>query len=153
MNSQDTPAGASESRRRLLATTEILANIGLVFVAVGLVSPIVGFENPVWIEVFKWVFTVGAAFYTGARLAGSFAKEENFRIRRLRRLEVWAGFAFCVAAFFWFYNTRHVDFETMPYMSFKMFQETILFTLVGALIQIVASWMLSSAIRKMQNKE
>lgn len=141
------------SRERLLKATEIAANFGLVLVAAGLVSPIVGFQDSLWLSVFKWVFTVGAAIYTIARLTGAFDKDEPFRIRRLRRLEVWAGFSFCIATFFWFYNTRQIDASAMPYMSFKMFQETILFTLVGALIQIIASWMLTSAIRKQQNNE
>lgn len=142
---------AIEKRKRLLKTSEIAANIGLVLVAVGLVSPIVGFENEVWIQVFKWIFTVGAGVYAAARIAGSLAKGESFRVRRIRRLEVWAGISFCIAAFFWFWNTRQADPDLIPYMSFKMFQETIVFTLVGAMIQIIASWMLSSALRKEQN--
>lgn len=149
-----TPAvSPSESRQRLLKVTEIAANIGLIFVAVGLVSPVVGFQEEAWLIAFKWIFAAGAAIYTIARLAGAFGGDESFRIRRLRRMEVWAGLAFCIGAFFWFYNTRHIAEDTMRFLSFKMFQETIVFTLVGAMIQIIASWMLSSALRKQQGQD
>ena len=85
--------------------------------------------------------------YAAARFTGSLGRDESFRVRRMRRLEFWAGVAFCIGAFFWFFNTRSFDGETL---TFRMLNETILFTLVGALIQIVASWMLSSQLRKEQ---
>ena len=129
-------------RRRAM---EVVANFGLLLVAVALVSPIVGFENLVWNVVFKWIYAVGAFGYTVARIVGSLGKDEAFRVRRLRRMEMWAGIAFCVGAFFWFYNTSRIHSDVL---TFRMFQETIVFTLVGAIIQIVASWMLSSAIKK-----
>lgn len=141
---------------RLRKGAEILANFGLLMVAVGLVCPIVSFSSPDWIVVFKWVYTVGAGLYTIARIAGSVGKEEPFRIRRLRRLEVWAGIAFCIGAFFWFYNTaadKISDSGLIPYLTFKLFQETIIFTLVGALIQIVASCMYAVALKKQKKEE
>lgn len=125
---------------------EIAANFGLILVAVALVSPLLlGPSSPVWNVVFKWVFAVGAVFYTAARVAGAFRRDGSFRVRRLRRMEVWAGIAFCVASFFWFYNTAKIDSDIMY---FGMFQETVVFTLVGAMIQIVASWMLHAAMKK-----
>lgn len=125
---------------------EILANFGLILVAVALVSPLLsGSAAPVWNVVFKWIYAAGALFYTVARVVGSFRKDGSFRVRRLRRMELWAGIAFCVGAFFWFYNTAKIDSDVMY---FGMFQETIVFTLVGAMIQIVASWMLHAAIKK-----
>ena len=60
-------------------------------------------------------------------------------------MEMWGGFAFCAASFFWFYNTSRIESDVL---TFRMLNETILFTLVGALIQLVASWMLSSALNK-----
>jgi len=83
--------------------------------------------------------------YTVARVVGAVGRDGSFRVRRLRRMEGWAGIAFCIAAFFWFYNTRKFDGEML---TFRMLNETILFTLAGALIQIVSSWMLSAALRK-----
>ena len=129
---------------------EITAVFGLILVAVGLVSPLAGFEIPAWNVVFKWVFAAGALLYTAARIAGSFGRKESFRVRRLRRLEIWAGIAFCVASFFWFYNTSKIDSDVL---TFRMFQETIVFTLVGAMIQIVASWMLAARLKKEQNPD
>lgn len=125
--------------------TEIAADFGLILVAVSLVSPVVGFENLIWNVIFKWIFAAGAFIYTVARISGAFGTGESLRIRRLRRMEIWAGLCFCVASFFWFYNTGKIDSDVL---TFRMFNETIVFTLAGALIQIVASWMLSSAIRK-----
>ena len=132
-------------RSRTRKAMETLATFGLLLVAVGLVAPIVSLGSAAWLVAFKWIFTAGAVVYLVARVIGSIGRDESFRVRRLRRMETWAGVAFCIAAFFWFYNTR--DFDGVA-LTFRMLNETILFTLVGALIQIVASWMLSSALRK-----
>lgn len=139
------PAEAPESRKRLRRAMEVLADFGLVLVAVGLVSPLIGFESPVWFAIFKWVFAIGAVAYTGARIAAAIGRDGSFRVRRLRRLEVWAGISLCVASFFWFYNTGRLHTNML---TFRMFQNTIVFTLVGAMIQIAASWMLHAAMKK-----
>ena len=135
------------SAARMRRSAEVAANFGLVLVAISLISPVVGFENVVWNVVFKWIFAAGALLYTAARVAGALGKDEPFRVRRMRRMEIWAGIAFCVASFFWFYNTAKIDSDTL---TFRMFNETIVFTLVGALVQIVASWMLAAALKKNQ---
>ncbi len=98
-----------------------------------------------WMPAFKWIFSAGTLVDTVHRIVAAVGRDESFKVRRLRRMEVWAGFAFCIGAFFWFFNTR--SFSGVA-LTFRMLNETILFTLVGALIQIVASWMLSSALRK-----
>lgn len=136
---------ASLDRRRQIC--ESVATLGLLLVCVSLVVPVFAFDKS-WAGAFKWVFAAGALIYTGARIVSAIGRDPSFRVRRLRRLEIWAGFAFCIASFFWFYNTRAFDGVLL---TFRMLSETILFTLVGALIQIVASWMLSSALRK-ENK-
>lgn len=143
----NSPDNKGFSRERLRNRMESVATFGLILVAVGLVAPFASFENTVWNVVFKYVFSSGALIYTAARIVGSLGKDESFRVRRLRRLESWAGISLCVAAFFWFYNTSRLHTDTL---TFRMLNETILFTLVGALIQIIASWMLSSALRKQQ---
>ena len=118
---------------------EPLATFGLILVAAGLVAPFASFDNT-WVTVmFKWVFAVGAVTFTAARIAGSLGRDESFRVRRLRRMETWAGIAF------WFYNSAKIDSDVL---TFRMLNETILFTLAGALIQLVSSWLLSSALRK-----
>lgn len=131
-------------RARFRRGMESLATFGLLIVAVAMVAPFGGLTSTGWMTTFKWLYAAGALTYFGARIAGSLGKDESFRIRRLRRMEVFAGLAFCFASFFWFYNTR--NFDGMP--TFHMFQDTIIFTLTGALIQIVASWLLSSALNK-----
>ncbi len=135
------PADRSRVRRAM----EPLATFGLILVAAGLVAPFASFDNT-WVTVmFKWVFAVGAVTFTAARIAGSLGRDESFRVRRLRRMETWAGIAFCIGAFFWFYNSAKIDSDVL---TFRMLNETILFTLAGALIQLVSSWLLSSALRK-----
>lgn len=137
--------GDTGQRSRLRAAMERLAIFGLLLVAVGLVAPFASMGNPTLMIVFKWVFASGALCYTVARCVGAWGKDGSFRVRRLRRMEAWAGIAFCIAAFFWFYNTRYFDGVTL---TFRMLNETILFTMAGALIQIVASWSLNAALKK-----
>jgi len=132
-------------RSRVRRAMEPLATFGLILVAAGLVAPLTGFDNTLVTVTFKWVFAAGAVIFTVARIVGSLGRDEGFRVRRLRRMEAWAGIAFCFGAFFWFYNTSKIDSDVL---TFRMLNETILFTMAGALIQIVSSWMLSSALRK-----
>ena len=127
--------GKEERTRRV---TEGMATFGLLLLAIGLVAPFTDIDNTAMTKVFKWIFGTGAFVYTIARVAGSFAKSGSLHMRRLRRMESWAGIAFCVAAFFWFYNESF-----MPYgMNMPAMRDTVVFTLVGALIQIIASWLI-----------
>lgn len=129
---------------RLRRTMETAATAGLLLVAVGTLGPVFTFRDTLWPVVFKWIYAVGALVYTGARIAGSLGRDESVRVRRLRRMEFWAGLAFCFGAFFWFYNqNRFQDF-----FSLQVVRETIVFTMVGAVIQIIASWRLSKALRR-----
>ncbi|MDE7402375.1 MAG: hypothetical protein K2M87_03055 [Muribaculaceae bacterium] len=155
MKKQDNKANPTEGTGASSADTARAVNIrnraeatstfGLLLVCVGLVGPFAGAGSSAWLIAFKWIFAAGAAIYTAARFTGAWPKGEPFRIRRLRRMECWAGIAFCVASFFWFWNTRAFDGVTL---TFRMLNETIIFTLAGALIQIIASWMLAYAQRK-----
>ena len=132
-------------RTRLRAAMEPVATFGLILVAAGLVAPLAFFDNTTATEILKWVFAAGAVIFTAARIAGSLGRDGSFRVRRLRRMEAWAGIAFCFASFFWFYNTSRIDSAVL---TFRMLNETILFTMAGAMIQLVSSWLLSSALRK-----
>ena len=143
-------SGKKVDKTRLRAAMENVAVAGLILVAVGLIAPFASMGSPGWMVAFKWIFAVGAVVYTVARIISAWGRDESFRVRRLRRMEGWAGIAFCIAAFFWFYNTRAFSGYTL---TFRMLNETILFTMAGALIQIVASWMLNSALRKEKNEE
>ena len=144
---RETIVSPTPQRIRLRAIMEVLSNIGLLLVAVGLVAPFFAIDNFMLATIFKWVFAAGAVIFTGARIVGAIGKDGPFRARRMRRMEVWAGIAFCVASCFWFYNSSSLGVNVL---TFRMLHETIIFTLAGAMIQIVASWILSSALRKQQ---
>lgn len=123
---------------------ETAATAGLLLVAVGTLGPVFTFRDTLWPVVFKWIYAVGALVYTGARIAGSLGRDESVRVRRLRRMEFWAGLAFCFGAFFWFYNQSRFQ----GFFSLQVVRETIVFTMVGAVIQIIASWRLSKVLRR-----
>lgn len=131
-----------DKRRRIV---EACSTFGLILIAAGLLAPFTSIENTAAITVYKWIFTAGAVIYTAARLVNVNAPSDSLRLRRLRRMEMWAGFAFCVGAFFWFYNSARLHGYTF---SVAVMNNTIVFTLAGALIQIIASWMISSRARK-----
>lgn len=140
------PDAALMRRRRIV---EAVATMGLILVLVGMVAPIVSMDNRVLAEIFKWVYTSGAVLFTAARMVKVGAPGENLRVRRMRRMEAWSGICFIVGAAFWFYNS--VRFGSCL-LNLAILRDTILFTLAGALIQIISSWMLVFALRK-QSKD
>lgn len=137
-----TPQQAAARQRRRRAF-ESAATFGLLLLAVGLVAPFTDIENLKLIAIFKWIFGAGALIYTVSRFVGGADPDDSLRVRRLHRMEAWAGIAFCIATFFWFYNATRLQ-----YMSLGSMRDTVIFTLVGALIQIIASWMIASVRRK-----
>ena len=136
------PAVDIKKRRKQL---EGVATFGLILICVALVSP---FTNPTSVEalrVFRWIYGAGAVIFLIARIADATDPTESLRLRRLRRLEFWAGISFGIACGFWFYNQHHYG----PYAGvLAILQTTILFTLVGAIIQILASWLIWSQAKK-----
>lgn len=132
----------SEKRVRL---AEGVATFGLLLICVSLVVPFFSPSSFGLMAVMKWVYAAGALVYTIARVAGSNVPGESIRLRRLRRMEFWGGVAFMIAAAFWFYTEMHLG----PYAGMlALLRQTILFTLVGAAIQVIASWMIVSCQRK-----
>lgn len=128
---------------------ENTAAFGLILVAVGIAAPFADLTNPGYVAVFKWIYSAGALIFTGARIAGSSDAGESMRIRRLRRLEFWAGVAFCIGAFFWFYNEDRYSFLLSQGVGVLTYlRETIYFTLAGGVIQIVAIMALSYRLKK-----
>ena len=124
---------------------ESAATFGLILICVALVGP---FTNPTSVEslkVFRWIYGAGALIYLIARIADSTDPQESLRLRRLRRMEFWAGISFGIACGFWFYNQHHYG-EYAGVLA--IMQTTILFTLVGAIIQIIASWLIYSQAKK-----
>lgn len=134
--------GNTEKTRRMV---EASATVGLIFIAVGLVSPLVSTDNSLLAVVCRWIYAAGAIIYTIARMVNVSDPTDSMRLRRLRRMEMWAGFCFIVAAGLWFYNAYR--FAGIVF-SLPIMNNTIAFTLAGAIIQVIASWMISSQIKK-----
>ena len=146
-NKENTGKTAMTDKKRIRKAMEGTATFGLLLIAVGLIGPFAsgGMPSAGWATALKWIYAAGALIYAAARAVNVNEPGDGFRVRRLRRLEFWGGIAFCIAAAFWFYKASKLGGSIF---TFQMLHETILFTLVGALIQIVASWLLVSAIRK-----
>ena len=133
-----------EKRRK---AAEGIATFGLLLVAVALVAPFADLTSTAALKIYKWIFAAGAVVFTTARTVGVNDPDESTRLRRLRRLEFWAGMAFVVGGAFWFYNeSRFADVPTAGALA--ILRETILFSLVGALIQVIASWMIYAREKK-----
>lgn len=127
---------------------EAVSTVGLLIIAVGLVVPFSAIESELTVTVCRWVFAAGALIYTAARMVNVNGPSDSLRLRRLRRMEMWAGFCFVVAAGFWFYNSHRFAGITF---SLPVMNNTIVFTLAGAMIQVVASWLISARAKKEKN--
>ncbi len=124
---------------------EGVATFGLLLIFVSLVIPFFSPSDFALVKVLKWVYSAGALIYVIARVIGARAPGESVRLRRLLRMEFWGGVAFMVGAAFWFYSESHLG----PYAGMlALLRQTILFTLVGAAIQVIASWLIVSCQRK-----
>lgn len=146
-NDAKSPGALSRSRKAIEAT----ATFGLILVAVGLAAPFTDLTNSDYIRFFKWIYAPGALIFTIARIVGSTDPSESMRVRRLRRLEFWAGVAFCIGVFFWFYNEhRYADLLAMGAGAMVYLRETVYFSLAGALIQVIAVAALGRQLKKEQ---
>ena len=133
-----------EKRRKQVEAT---ATFGLILICVALVSP---FTNPTSVEylsIFRWIYGAGAVIYLIARLVDVTDPMDSPRLKRLRRMEFWAGISFGLATAFWFIGQHR--FHNDPYVgALAVLQNTIMFTLIGALIQLVATWLIYSQTKK-----
>lgn len=129
---------------KLRKNVEIFASVGMFFIAAGLVIPMTDPFNQTFMSAFKWVYSVGALMYIIARCVDVSEPGEPSRLKRLRRLEFWAGLAFAVGAFFWFYH----EVRTPDAGPLGMLRDTVLFSLVGAMIQVIAAWMIYAVAKK-----
>lgn len=144
------PSGVARSRKAV----EMTASFGLILVVVGLLAPFTDLTDTDYVRFFKWIYAPGALIFTVARIVGSTNPDESMRLRRLRRMEFWAGVAFCMGAFFWFYNERHfAGFAPGTVGTMAFLQDTVYFTLAGAVIQVVSVISVSRRMRKEQNSE
>lgn len=140
----------SEKTRKAVERT---ATFGLILVAVGLLSPFTDLSNIGYLHFFKWIYGAGALIFTVARTVGSTDSADSMRIRRLRRLEFWAGVAFCMGTFFWFYNENRYGFYLDLGMgSLACLRDTVYFTLAGAIIQILAVALMARRQKKNADK-
>lgn len=98
----------------------------------------------------KWVYAAGALVYTAARVIDVNAPGDSLRLRRLRRLEFWAGMCFIIGGAFWFYKDQY--YTGMFAGPLAVMRQTVAFTMAGAVIQIVASWMIAYRMKKESNQ-
>lgn len=148
---------AGERRQALSEQTrksiEGCATFGLILVAVALAAPFTNLTDYEYVRIFKWIYAPGALIFTIARICGSKDPADSMRVRRLRRVECWAGIALCVGAFFWFYNEElYGSLLENNSGVLTVLQNTIMFSLIGALLQVVASWMIYYRQKKDNNK-
>lgn len=135
---------ALEKRRKQVEGT---ATFGLILICVALVGPFTSPGNVEYLNVFRWIYGSGTIIYLVARLVDISDPKDSPRLKRLRRMEFWAGISFGLATAFWFIGQH--KFHNDPYIGpLAVLQNTIMFTLVGALIQIVASWLIYSQTKK-----
>ena len=136
------PAEILKLRRRM----ESISTLGLILVLIALVAAVFAPDSVKWLLVYKILYAVGAVGYTAARMVNVNDPDDSVRVRRIRRMEVWAGLALVAGAFFWFYNTWGLP-NPMQMTVYAM-RDTILFTFAGAIIQIVASVLLTVQANK-----
>ncbi len=112
-----------------------LATLGLCCIGIAAFIPIMhgGFDHG-W---YRYLFAAGALMVLVARLFTPYTGT-LLRMKRLHRMEAWSGIFFCVAAFFMFYEPAQN-------------RDWLAFTMAGAVIQIVATFMMAHVARKALN--
>lgn len=113
----------------------LAVNIGLLCIVAATALPLLG----VWGIGVRTVYSAGALMVVAGRVFAPSAKGQSLRVRRLCRLEVWAGLIFCAGAFFAWYTPERMDW--------------IAFTLAGAVVQIYVSMALPRAVAKAEDKK
>ena len=132
-------------RRRALAET--CASAGMLLIGVSMLLPLFNMLDVKMLYTFRWLFGAGTLLFWGARCIPVNAPSDSARIRRMRRMEFWSGACFGVAAVFWFYNCH--KYASMPFTGALMIlRDTILFSLAGAVIQLIAVWLIYFRLRK-----
>lgn len=151
-NAAPLSAAADARTLKLRRRMENLAMAGMLIIAVSLILPVFHLSTGDWLNWLKWVYTAGAVMYLAARVTGAIrvTSGESARLKRLRRMPAWAGVAFGIGAWFWFYSESHLGAYAGP---LAILQKTILFSLVGAVLQIVSSWMIYAREQKEKRGE
>lgn len=125
--------------RRKIA--DLVGGAGMIMIAVGIMIPLFNLESRAILSLCQWIFTAGALIFTGSKCVSTLPSTASFRLKRLKRLEFWAGICFVIAAGFWFYNQQKYK-NSVNAMHLKIIHDTILFTLSGAVLQLLAAWMI-----------
>lgn len=140
-----TPLSRQQQAERI-RYVEAFAAAGLLLVLAAMAAPFFAPRLGFPLGWAKWVYAAGALVYTAARAVNVNAPGDSLRLRRLRRLEFWAGMCFIVGAAFWFYKIDYYSgFIAGP---LAVLRQTVAFTMAGAVLQIVASWMISYRVKK-----
>lgn len=139
----------SPRRKKIMQMAENAAAIGMLLICAGLMIPLFSLTDPEALTPFKWIYSAGTFVYIVARVISASGRNEPVRLRRLRRMEFWAGVCFMTGAAFWFYSEEHLGPTAGP---LAVINKTILFTLAGAMIQIIASWLIYAQEKKLKNK-
>ncbi len=117
-----------------------MASVGMVLICIGLMVPLFSLTDMQLLGIFKWIYTAGALIYIVGRVIGAMRNsDESVRLRRLRRMEFWGGVTFMAGAAFWFYHEGRIGPSAGALYVLK---DTILFSLAGAVIQIIAAWLI-----------
>lgn len=145
-NSQDNTASGRRNLETIRKRVEASATFGLLLVLAAMVAPFAQGMAASSLSWARWVYAAGALIYTVARVVNVNDPADSLRLRRLRRLEFWAGMCFIVGAAFWFYRMKY--FESMSAGTLAVMQQTVAFTMAGAAIQIIASWLIASRMKK-----
>jgi len=145
MSTNSEKNGYGLARRRKLV--ENTSAFGLLLICAALVAPFCLDGNLELLKIYKWIYGAGALIFVMARVVNVNGSGDSMRLRRLRRMEFWAGVAFVFGTAMWFYNESHLG-EYAGILA--VIRNTIMFTLAGALIQIIASWMIVSRTKKEQ---
>lgn len=117
-----------------------LISIGLLLIMAGTLMPLFGIMKSFssGAETFKYVYAIGAGLLLIGRIFSPY-KGDNFRVKRLSRIEFWSALFFCVAVFFMFYNQAGQT-------------DWLAFTLAGGILQIYTSIMIPRTLAKEQKQ-
>lgn len=146
MKNTDSNKSSKRNIEAVRRYVEATATFGLLLVLAAMITPFAQGMAASSLSWARWVYAAGALIYTVARVVNVNDPADSLRLRRLRRLEFWAGMCFIVGAAFWFYRMQY--FASMSAGTLAVMQQTVAFTMAGAVIQIIASWMIASRMKK-----
>lgn len=121
---------------------ESTATLGMVILAVSLLITLFNPFDEELKSTMRWAFATGAVTFLIARVVNLTIPGDSSNVKRLRRMEFWAGISFATATFFWFYHTGRSDLQIPGAVEITSLRDTIVFTLAGAVIQIIATWLI-----------